>query len=216
MRVIPLLLLFISSAAMAQNLPFYEAIQEFKTLDSLHHPPKNAILFTGSSSFTMWDDVQKYFPNQTIINRAFGGSSLTDLIRYEQEVIFSYTPKQVVVYCGENDFAAADSITAAMVFDRFVTLFTDIRKRLPAASIVYVSIKPSPSRRHLQSKIKVANASIKTFLANQQNTAFVNIYSLMLHLDGSMMGELFLPDSLHMNAGGYAIWQKAIAPYLLK
>jgi lysophospholipase L1-like esterase len=216
MRVVQFLLLLISSAAMAQNPPFYEAIREFKVADSLHHPPKNVILFTGSSSFTMWEDVQKYFPNQTIINRAFGGSSLTDIIHYEQEVIFSYAPKQVVLYCGENDFAAADSITAAMVFDRFVTLFTDIRKRLPAASVVYVSIKPSPSRRHLQPKIKVANASIKTFLANQQNTAFVNIYNLMLHADGSMMGELFLPDSLHMNAGGYAIWQKAIAPYLLK
>jgi lysophospholipase L1-like esterase len=216
MRFIQLLLLLMSSFAMSQNPPFYEAIQEFKTIDSLRHPPKNAILFTGSSSFTMWEDLQKYFPDQTIINRAFGGSALTDIIRYEQEVIFSYAPKQVVLYCGENDFAAADSITAKTVFNRFVSLFTDIRKRLPAASIVYVSIKPSPSRRHLQPKIKVANASIKAFLANQQNTGFVNIYNLMLHADGSMMGELFLSDSLHMNAGGYAIWQKAIAPYLLK
>ena len=31
-----------------------------------------------------------------------------------------------------------------------------------------------------------------------------------------MMQELFVEDDLHMNAKGYAIWQKAIAPYLIK
>jgi lysophospholipase L1-like esterase len=30
------------------------------------------------------------------------------------------------------------------------------------------------------------------------------------------MDEIFIADKLHMNAKGYAIWQKLIEPFLLK
>ncbi len=58
----------------AQKADFYDDIQHFKKLDAEKTPPKDAILFLGSSSFTMWNDVADYFPDKTIINRAFGGS----------------------------------------------------------------------------------------------------------------------------------------------
>jgi lysophospholipase L1-like esterase len=38
----------------------------------------------------------------------------------------------------------------------------------------------------------------------------------MLDSTGEPMPEIFLDDSLHMNAKGYAIWKKKIEPYLLK
>jgi lysophospholipase L1-like esterase len=37
----------------------------------------------------------------------------------------------------------------------------------------------------------------------------------MLQDDGSVMKDIFIADNLHMNAKGYAIWQKIIAPSLL-
>jgi lysophospholipase L1-like esterase len=30
------------------------------------------------------------------------------------------------------------------------------------------------------------------------------------------MQDIFIEDNLHMNAKGYAIWQKAMEPYLIK
>jgi lysophospholipase L1-like esterase len=87
---------------------------------------------------------------------------------------------------------------------------------LPAASIVFVSIKPSPSRRHLMKKMDAANKMIKRFLAKKPNTGFVDVYHKMLKPDGKPIDDIFLEDKLHMNAKGYAIWQKAIQPYLLK
>src|ERR1700759_5428554 len=103
----------------AQQPPFYDDIQAFQKQDSIKPPPQHAILFVGSSSFTKWTDVQSYFPNYTIINRGFGGSSLPDVIRYANDVIFPYHPKEIVIYCGENDFPASDNTTAEMVFGRF-------------------------------------------------------------------------------------------------
>ncbi len=196
--------------------PFANEINQFKKIDSLTMPPANAILFTGSSSFRIWDNLQADFPNHTIINRAFGGSTLPDVIYYADEVIFKYHPKQIFLYCGDNDFAADEKLTGKDVFKRFKTLFKIIRKKLPEVSFVYVAIKPSPSRQQLMPKMAETNKLIKKYLATQKNTGFVDVYSPMLNAAGSPRPELFQKDRLHMNAEGYKIWQKLIEPYLLK
>ncbi len=208
--------LFISYYSQAQQPPYWKEIQLLKQQDKLQPPPHHAVLFVGSSSFTKWKDVQSYFPNSRIINRGFGGSTLVDVIRYAGDVIYPYHPKQVVIYCGENDLAYVDTVTAPTVLARFKTLFAMVRHHLPHANIVFVSIKPSPSRQAIRNKVEAANALIKQFLATNANTAFVNVYSPMLNAAGNPRPELFLADSLHMQPAGYAIWKKAIEPYLLK
>jgi lysophospholipase L1-like esterase len=195
--------------------PFWKDIQNFKKKDSVSFPPKNEILFIGSSSFTKWTDVQDYFPGYTIINRGFGGSTLLDQIRYANDIIFPYQPKQIIIYCGENDLASSDTVNAAMVVDRFKQLFQMIRNKT-GAPIAYISMKPSPSRRHLFPKMREGNQLIKDFLATQKNAVFIDVRQKMLNTVGEPFHEIFLDDSLHMNAKGYAIWQKEIQPYLLK
>lgn len=206
----------VNSAAASQKPPFYDDIQKFKSQDSVSKPPKNAIVFTGSSSFTRWTDVQSRFPGYTIINRGFGGSSLPDVIRYADDVIFKYQPKQVVIYCGENDAAGDSTVTADTVTNRFKTLYGMIRKRLPKASVVFVSMKPSPSRQPVRSVIVEANSKIKELLSKDKNAVYVDVYSKMLNSQEMPMPELFVSDSLHMSPKGYDIWQEAIKPVLKK
>jgi lysophospholipase L1-like esterase len=208
------LLLLIVYTTYAQQPPFYDEIQTFKKQDSTNPPPQHAILFVGSSSFHFWTDVQSYFPNYTIINRGFGGSSLTDVIRYAGDIIFPYHPKEVVVYCGENDLAASDTISSQTVFERFKTLYHIIRSKLSNEKIIYVSLKPSPSREKLMPKMEEANELIEEFLKTEKHTAFVDVYHLMLTPEYKPIPDIFKEDSLHMNAKGYVIWQKAIEPFL--
>jgi lysophospholipase L1-like esterase len=196
--------------------PFKNDIENFKKQDSIHPPQQHAILLVGSSSFTKWTDVQDYFPGYPIINRGFGGSTLPDVIRYANDIIIPYHPKQVVIYCGDNDFASGDTISAETVAARFRKLFWIIRKKLPGKSIVFVSVKPSPSRARLMPKEEIGNKAIKDFLATQKNTSFVDVYHLMLDQNGRPLPSIFIQDSLHMNANGYAIWKKAIEPVLKK
>lgn len=198
----------------AQQPAFYNDIQQFRKLDRVRVPPERAVLFIGSSSFTMWKDVQEYFPAHTIINRGFGGSTLPDLIRYADDIVFAYDPKQVVIYCGENDLAASDTVSAVTVTRRFITLFTLIRQRYPKIPVLYISMKPSPSREHLMHKMDAGNRAVAEFLRKQKKAVFVDVYHLMLDEKGKPEKELFIKDMLHMNSNGYAIWQKAIAPYL--
>nr|WP_214448610.1 GDSL-type esterase/lipase family protein [Flavihumibacter rivuli] len=200
----------------AQEPPFFRDIQAFKRQDSIAPPPANQILFIGSSSFTYWKDVQDYFPKHRIINRGFGGSSLPDLIRYANEIIFPYSPRQIVIYCGENDLAASDTVSAATVIERFQTLYSIIRSRLPLAEVTFVSLKPSPSRQHLFPKMMEVNAGVKAFLKKKKWTSFVDVFSKMLNADGAPMEDLFVNDRLHMNPKGYAIWKREIEPKLIK
>ncbi len=199
-----------------QKPAFWDDIQDFKKQDSASFPPQNAILFIGSSSFTMWKDVQQDFPKYKIINRGFGGSALLDQIRYVKDVIFPYKPKQIIIYCGENDIAASDTVTGQDVSKRFQKLFSLIRNKYPTVQITYISMKPSPSRELLMPKMRRGNELIKKFLLSKKKTAFIDVYKEMIDDEGKPREELFLDDNLHMNKAGYDIWKKKIEPFLLK
>lgn len=213
-----LLLLAFSLQLTAQETkpPYWNDIQAFKKQDSTGFPGTGKILFTGSSSFTLWKDVQRYFPAYPVINRGFGGSTLQDMIRYENDIIFPYQPKQIVIYCGENDIANDSTVTGKMVFERFRQLFADIRTTFPGVPVIYVSMKPSPSRWHMRERVMEGNKRIRKFLRKQKHAVFISVWKEMLGADGEPKAELFVEDKLHMNAKGYAIWQKLIEPYLLK
>lgn len=212
-----LLFLIAGNSDAQQKDPYVAEIQAFKKQDGVSFPPKNAILLIGSSSFTRWKDVQSYFPGYKIINRGFGGSTLPDVIKHFDDVVKPYSPKQILIYCGENDLASSDAVTVPIVVGRFKELYVLIRKNLGNnVNVTYVSMKPSPSRRRLMPRYSEANAQIKAYLAKEKNTGFIDVYNPMLASDGQPIKDIFVADSLHMQANGYAIWQKAIRPYLLK
>jgi len=211
--VLSLLLICNILSANAQN-QYDGEIAAFKKTDSIHPPQKDVVLFVGSSTFRKWTTMQTDFPTHTIINRGFGGSTFPDVIHFANDIIIPYQPKQVLIYCGDNDLASSDSVTAQVVLRRFKELFNIIRTGLPNAQIAFVSIKPSPSRARLMPEIVKANKLVKKFLRRKRNTKFINTYDAMLGADGQPMPDIFIEDKLHMNAKGYAIWQKIIEPYL--
>lgn len=197
--------------------PFANEIAEFKHKDSLRRPPANPIVFVGSSSFRKWTTVQADFPGYPIINRGFGGSTLDDVIQYAGDIIYPYHPKQVVIYCGDNDLAAGKKVSGKKVYKKFQRLYELIRKHLGNdVDILYVSIKPSPSREKLMPEMERANDLIRNFIAERSHASFVDVYHLMVNAQGHPMDDLFLSDKLHMNEKGYRIWQQAILPYLDK
>lgn len=206
--------LFFTTSIVAQ--PFAQEIAQFKSEDSISYPfrGQRPIVFTGSSSFTIWKNMQIDFSGYPILNRGFGGSTLLDVIRYADNVIIKYNPRQVVIYCGENDLASSDTVTAMEVFKRFKILHGIIKSKIPATSVLFVSIKPSPSRAQLLQKVKDANKLISNFLNGDDR--YIDVFNSMINKDGSIRKELFTEDDLHMNAQGYVIWHKLIKPFLIK
>jgi lysophospholipase L1-like esterase len=206
-----------ATAQTTSTIPFQAEIDVFIKKDSIAMPAANSILFVGSSSFNYWKDISNYFPGYPIINRGFGGSSLTDIIHFNQETILKYKPKQIYIYCGENDIAASDTISPQIVFERFKTLHSIIRTHLGNnIPVMYVSIKPSVARWSMEDKFVTANSLIRNFINKQKQTQFLDVHSAMLDTNGEVYKDIFIADKLHMNAKGYAIWQKIIAPTLVQ
>lgn len=196
-----------------QEKPYWKEIQEFKKLDQQNGIPKKPILLVGSSSFTKWTDVSEYFPGKTIVNRAFGGSRLLDLNNYSDELLNPYKPKQILIYCGENDIAM-DNPTATEVFERFKTFFGKIRAKYPKVPVAYVSIKYSPSREKFWPIVTEVNQMIESYLKTQKRTDYIDITKVMNDGDGKVRTDIFLDDMLHMKPEGYQLWAKVMAPYL--
>jgi lysophospholipase L1-like esterase len=209
-----LVMLLMSMSVAAQNKPFSDEIRQLQEKDSISMPPKNGIVFVGSSSLRMWSDLEQTFKSYNAINRGFGGSELTNANDYIQELVLVHEPRQVVIYSGENDVASGAS--AEQTFERFVTFFTNLREHLPKATITYISMKLSPSRSKFSDVILSANSMIKGYIAKQKKADYIDITSKMLDSKGSTRPELFQNDMLHMKPAGYEVWTKEITPYLKK
>jgi len=201
-------------AGHAEDVPFAADVAKFAARDQAESSllTSNPILFIGSSSFTKWHDVGTYFPDKKILNRAFGGSRLTDQIYFLPEVVLKYHPNKIVIYCGENDIA--DGASADVVLDRLQIWFRQMRKNLPDCRVVYLSVKYSPSREKFFPVVREADQKIQAWLSKQPNAQYVDITACMQDANGKLRTDIFTKDMLHMNPDGYKLWQKVLAPYL--
>jgi len=197
-----------------QGFPFDNEIKAFMHQDSIHFPPKNGILFIGSSSIRLWGDLEQRFPGKPIIKRGVGGSQLSQLVDfYTPYILFPYEPRKIFIYDGENDIAAGKS--AGFVADEFQKLWEMIHQKLPDAKIYYLSIKPSPSRAKFLPQVILANKMIKDYLIGKPNTTFIDLGTVILKPGTSVPdSSLFRADYLHLSSKGYDRWQKVLEPFV--
>ncbi|RZM24574.1 MAG: hypothetical protein EOO88_22365 [Pedobacter sp.] len=198
-----------------ETRPFWNEIQNFKRKDSVAMPAKNGIVFLGSSSIRKWTDAETTFKSYNVINRGFGGSTLAQAADYVNELVFPYQPRQVVIYSGENDIAV-DKVSAEETLKRVQTLVTKIRAGMPQVPIVFMSIKQSPSRVEFTDVVLKANKLIKSYLKGVDHTTYLDVNIKMLDKNGATRPELFESDMLHLKPAGYAIWETALKPLLIK
>lgn len=206
---------FICGYCLAQSAHrFADDVLTIKSYDKIYETQPNAILFVGSSSIRKWPHLQVAFGSYQVLNRGIGGAVIDDITYFANDLIFAYQPRQIVLYVGENDLPNANE-TADTILNKTVTLFKTIRAKLPDVPIVYISMKPSPSRDQFQQKCAQTNALIRSFMATQPNTTFVDVFTPMIK-NGKSRPELFVGDRLHMKPEGYTIWENAVRPYLKK
>lgn len=211
--IICLLLTLAGFTSRAQSgFPFDNEIREYKKKDSISMPVKGGILFIGSSSIRLWDDLEQRFATKPVIKRGVGGCTLEQLVDYYTPyILFPYQPKKVFVYAGENDIASGK--TGTFVAEEFSKLWTMLQQRLPKAEVYFLAVKPSPSRAKYFAEVKVANERIASFLKGKKNGHFVDVATPILK-SSTMQPDsaLFKGDYLHLNSKGYDKWQAVLQP----
>jgi len=172
----------------------------------------NLVLFYGSSSFTLWDGLDSAFPAYTVLNRAFGGSTLADCLEYFDRLVVPLAPRAIVLYAGDNDLDNGESPEGVLALLK--ALVARKRRTLGAVPMAYVSIKPSPARFHIMYKISYTNAIIESHLAGQDDVEYVDIFRRMSARGIRPFMGYYSEDPLHMNRHGYRIWSAALSEWL--
>ncbi len=213
LRVLLLASLLLPAAAIqAATERWAKEIDALTAADATNPPPAGGVVFVGSSSIRMWNTLATDFPGVATINRGFGGSQLADSVQYLDRIVLPYRPRAVVLFAGSNDIASGK--TPAQVAADFKAFRTRLHAALPETKLFFLSINPAPSRAKIHDQFAEANALIEADCASDPRCTYVDIATPMLDASGGTRPELFLKDQLHMNADGYAIWKRVLAPYL--
>jgi lysophospholipase L1-like esterase len=191
---------------------FESEIRAFEAADRASMPAPGGIVFVGSSSIRRWTSLAADFPGLPVLNRGFGGSTFPEANHYVSRTVLRYRPRTIVLYEGDNDIAVGRSPQQVLAdFREFVRL---VRDSLPRARIVFIGIKPSPSRWKQVDLQREANRLVRDVVARDTLLAFVDVVEPMRGPNGRPQPALFVGDSLHMTAAGYAIWRTQVAPFV--
>lgn len=189
-----------------------DTLAAFAAADLRKAPPADSVLFVGSSSIRLWNTLEKQFEAAPVLKRGFGGSRLTDCVKHLDRLVVQYQPRVVLLYAGDNDLAEGGSPDD--VLTRFQAFTKGVHGRLPDTRIVFISIKPSPARRALIDKVRVANELVRAYADAHPRVDYVDVFTPMLAADGAPRVELFRKDALHLNDDGYALWGEIIRPFV--
>ncbi len=183
---------------------FDDAIAAFEAADKQSAPPPCATLFVGASSIRFWKSLKEDFPDRTVINRGFGGSTVWEVDHYFDRVVKPYHPKEIVFYAGENDLWI-DKRTPDQIYADFVQFMRLKEKALGDTPVYFISAKVSKQRFEQISLQADYNAKVKALAAQRDDLAYIDVVPAMLKPDGTPK-DIYVADNLHMTPEGYAIW----------
>ncbi|WP_312794635.1 GDSL-type esterase/lipase family protein [Tianweitania sp.] len=167
--------------------------------------PRAPIAFYGSSSIRLWTGLTGDLKSLDVVNLGFGGGTFLSGIHYMERLLLPLNPTKIVLYFGENDIAN-DGLTARSTFSNFLILREQISERLPTARVFILSTKQSPARWLYSDEVDRFNTLCADWCSSRTDTCWIDVGTGLLGENGRPMSRLFLPDLIHMNPAGYAIW----------
>ena len=182
-----------------------------KPSDRTAPPPKNALLFVGSSTIVRWKTLQQDYPASPIINRGFGGNQIADSTHFADRMIFPYQPRMIFLRAGGNDIHSGK--TPEQVFADFKAFVATVHAKLPKTEIVYISLSPSIARWDERDAGKKLNTLIADFVNRTPRLQYIETADLVLDATGAPRPELFVEDKLHFSPEGYKLLIERVRPY---
>jgi hypothetical protein len=191
-------------------------IEKFENLDKTETYSPNAVLFAGSSSIRLWENLAADMAPYPVIQRGYGGAKLSDLDVYAER-IFSPHPCQAIVIFVANDISQTDQDKSPEeVASLYSYLIKTIRKSHPATPVFWIAITPTPSRWKVWTEIKKANSLIEKKCDPNKNTYFIKTDFAFLNEEGMPFQKYFRNDNLHLSEEGYKVWKEIITSDLKK
>ena len=187
---------------------YADEIKKIKGKTIKNKSKKDLVVFYGSSTIRLWDNIEDHFNKFNILNFGFGGAFIQDCIKHFENLFQSIEPKVIILYVGGNDLSLGFSENK--INKLFKSLLGQIRIKFPNCFIFSISIKPSKHRIDKMNSIKILNNMMKNELENINNAAFINIFDKFIDEKGEIVNKYFLIDRLHLSESGYDIWKNEV------
>jgi beta-glucosidase len=196
-----------------------EKLARIRELAAAHQPVD--VVFIGDSITHNWEKDGKavwasHYARYNALDLGFGGDHTENVLwRLQHGEIDDIRPKVAVVMVGTNntgDRQEDPRTTAAGIRG----ILDEIRRRQPDTRILLLAVFPrdeqpaSPLRR-LNDRV---NAIISGY-ADGEHVFFLDIDRALTSADGTLSRDV-MPDLLHPNEKGYAIWAAQMEPMLLQ
>ena len=184
---------------------------EIRQLESIQIPikeNKKRVVFYGSSTIRLWNNLETDFPEFETINRGFGGSTLAACCWFFKRIIPQLNPDIIVIYAGDNDLG--DGRHPEEVYLSFQNMMQLIKCYCGEIPVGFISVKTSISRIHLYNSIEYTNKIINSEIdLNYSSCTFIDINNGM-HETGINEKTLYETDGLHLSLEGYRIWVEEV------
>lgn len=218
MKKIGSLLLVLLVFSCSQKFSKYEdaakswepAIQKLEELDKIENHPDDAILFIGSSSIRLWENIANDMAPYPVIRRGYGGAKFSDLIFYTERLVSPHDFRALVVFVANDISNTPEDKSPQEIVKLFKEVVKIVREKNPKKPIFLIEITPTNSRWEVWNETQQANELLKKYCESKYNLHFIETAEGFLGADGKPRAELFRKDQLHLKQVGYDIWAEQI------
>ena len=207
---------FCAPSILEAQRPFQGEIERMLARDKTSPPPRDGILFIGSSIFRFWTQLNGQMSPLPVFNRAFGGSETQDILDWTDQLVLPYKPRIIVYYCGSNDVSAGRN--AEYIVDHTKQFLKVVREKLPNTFVYYTAIQKAPEKKNRWEVVEAVNREMERYSHEAKNLGFIDLNPVLFDRQGHVREELFLPDQLHFrpDSTAYAEFAQVVKPILTK
>ena len=198
------------------NTQFEEEVSFLEALDVEEKAGEKDILFIGSSSIRLWDNINEDLYPYNAVKRGYGGAHYYDLIHFSERLVQNHSPKAILIFVANDITGSNDPIDligdlspseVKRLFSYNYKLIRNIHKYIP---ILLIETTPTPKRWKVWNKILQANKKLERFCKQEPNLYFISTRNKFIGENGVPIKSFFLPDELHLNIDGYILWSNII------
>lgn len=179
------------------------------------------IVFVGDSITQRWDGYNKvqlkeFFGEASVLNLGFSGDRTEHVLwRIERMPWEKINPKVFMVMIGTNNTGHSNRDSAENIYAGIVEIVKQLREKAPNAKIMLLDI--FPRGQYAGHPMRVKNALVNARLPQLADNKMVFHWDISSHFlmpDGSSLIMRMMPDQLHPNGEGMAVWGNAVGPTL--
>jgi len=186
-------------------------IAALEARDAAADDPSGAVLFAGSSSIRLWEDIRTDMTPFPVIRRGYGGAAFKDMAVFAKRLLHPHSYRALVLFNGNDVKGVPEDPSPDRVRPLVEHILSVSRQHRPDAPVLIIEVSPAPSRFPTGgTRVRDFNAMLREVSLATPHVYFVPTWGHLLSPDGQPREELFDDDRLHLNRDGYELWSKLI------